>query len=169
MLVQQSEATANRRQFTFMVQSPISNGTVAGLSFAAADIQVSKADGAEGNSAGTVTELAGGLYRYEATAGEVDTVGALSLRIAHTSARPDVVMAQVVPWDVYAANLPADVLAINSDTSAAVQLAAHAVLAVPVTFSATSATTTTGTFVNVDGSAASAVDDYYMRRVSTLR
>jgi hypothetical protein len=52
-----------------------------GLTFAAADIQISRNGTAVANSAGTVTELGNGLYYYEATAGEVGTQGFLSLAV----------------------------------------------------------------------------------------
>ena len=65
------------------------------LEFAAADIQVSKNGAAEANSAGTVTEVAGGLYYYTATAGEVDTAGFLTLRVVHEGVVQFVALTQV--------------------------------------------------------------------------
>jgi hypothetical protein len=50
-----------------------------GLTFAAADIQVSKNGAADANSAGSVVEIGYGRYYYQATLGEVDTRGTLSL------------------------------------------------------------------------------------------
>jgi hypothetical protein len=50
-----------------------------GLTFAAADIQISKNGAADANSAGTVTEIGYGRYYYVATVAEMDTRGVLSL------------------------------------------------------------------------------------------
>ena len=62
------------------------HGGVAGapalhLTFAAADISISRNGTAPANSAGTVTEIGNGRYYYEATAGEVATQGFLSLAV----------------------------------------------------------------------------------------
>lgn len=60
-------------------------------------------------------------------------------------------------------NMKADSLAISGSTAAADNLEAHALRAVPVTF--TSGTTTTAVLANVDGAAASSTDDVYNGRV----
>lgn len=83
-----SEATAARRRIPLVCVDDADGVTIrTGQTFAAADIQVSKAGAAEANSAGSVTELAGGLYFYLPTTGEVDTRGFLSLRSAKAGIR----------------------------------------------------------------------------------
>lgn len=64
----------------------VANAPATGLTFAAADIQISKNGAANANSAGSVTEVGYGLYYYALTAGELDTRGPLTL----TSARTDI-------------------------------------------------------------------------------
>lgn len=62
----------------------IANSPATSLTFAAADIQVSKNGAAYANSAGTVTEVGYGLYYYTLTQAELDTRGVLSLVTART-------------------------------------------------------------------------------------
>jgi hypothetical protein len=100
-IILQSEAVAARRRIPFFLASSVDGFTpVTGTVFAAADIQISQDGAAEASSAGTVTELGGGLYYYEATAGELATLGFLTARsaFAGTLARA---MVQVVAADVY--------------------------------------------------------------------
>lgn len=76
----QNEPTAARRRIPVRMMDINRNG-VAGIGWAAADIQVSKNGGSEANSAGTVAAAPGnGDYYYEATQSECDTVGYLKLR-----------------------------------------------------------------------------------------
>lgn len=100
-LILQSEPAAARRRIPFYLASSVDGFTpVTGSVFVAADIKVSQDGAAEASSAGTVTELGGGLYYYEATALEVGTLGFLTVRsaLAGTLARA---MIQVVAADVY--------------------------------------------------------------------
>jgi hypothetical protein len=60
------------------------NGPATGLTFAAADIQISKNGATNANSAGTVTEVGNGLYYYAATQSELDTRGPLLLSIVRS-------------------------------------------------------------------------------------
>jgi hypothetical protein len=100
-LIKLNEGTAARRKIPFYLamitdgHSP-STGTV----FGAAEIKVSKNGGAEANFSGTVTELAGGVYVYEAAASEVDTLGFLSIRAETATARGRTFV-QIVAHDVY--------------------------------------------------------------------
>lgn len=48
-------------------------------------LEISKNGGAFGASAGTKAEISDGWYSYEATAGEADTIGPISIRITHAS------------------------------------------------------------------------------------
>jgi hypothetical protein len=83
-----AEPTAARRRIPFFLASTADgHSPVTGTIFAAADLQVSQNGSAEANSAGTVTELGGGVYFYEATIAEVATPGFLTLRALPVGAR----------------------------------------------------------------------------------
>jgi hypothetical protein len=60
------------------------DGPATSLTFAAADIQISKNGAANANSSGTVTEVGNGLYYYNATQAELDTRGPLILSIVRS-------------------------------------------------------------------------------------
>lgn len=75
------ESTAALRRFPFKCVSSADHITpLTGLSFSAGEIKISENGAAEANHAGTVTELAGGGYYYEAAAAEVNTQGFLTFR-----------------------------------------------------------------------------------------
>lgn len=100
MLLQQSAATAAKRTIIFRAVDATDGFTAeTGLSFGAGDIKISKNGAAEANHAGTVTEIAGGQYKYEFSAGEVDTCGALSFRTNKSGVRPTAFVHQVVAFD----------------------------------------------------------------------
>lgn len=100
LLLKKSEATAARRRIPFRMVDG-SGAAVTGLTFAAADIKVSKNGAAEENSAGADTEIAGGLYYYEATQGELDTIGFVTFRATGAGAGVAVAVVQVVEFDPY--------------------------------------------------------------------
>jgi hypothetical protein len=101
-LLQQSEATAaQRRILVYLVDATDGHTPETGITFSVGDIKVSKNGAAEANHAGTVTELAGGIYYYEAAAAELDTVGYLTIRFIKTGVRTFVALCQVVPFDPY--------------------------------------------------------------------
>lgn len=106
-LLQQSESTAAyRRLLIACVDATDGYTPETGLTFAAGEIRVSKNGAAEANQAGTVTEVAGGVYYYEAAAAELDTLGTFAVRVNKTGVRSSVSVAQVIPFDPYsAANL----------------------------------------------------------------
>jgi hypothetical protein len=62
----------------------VQNAPATGLTFAAADIQVSKGGAANANSAGTVTEVAHGEYYYTAAQAEFDTRCTVTLKTVRT-------------------------------------------------------------------------------------
>lgn len=82
-----SEATAARRRIPLTVCSDADGFPIAGQTFAAADVKISKNGGAEANMAGSVVEVTNQGYYYEATAGELDTRGFLRLRCAKANLR----------------------------------------------------------------------------------
>jgi hypothetical protein len=99
-LIKQNEATAVRRTI-FLLAANSADDTPYTSGLSGADLKISKGGAAEGNSAGTATHLGGGLYKYEFTTGEVDTLGALSVRISKTGVWGDVYTAQIVTFDPY--------------------------------------------------------------------
>lgn len=102
LLLKKDETTAARRRVPILlVDSSDGYTPETGVSISAGDVKISKNGAAEGNHAGTLTELAGGLYYYEFTSGEVDTVGFLSLRVNKTGIRQFYGIYQVVKYDPY--------------------------------------------------------------------
>lgn len=92
----QSETTsALRRAPFYAVDSSDGVTPETGLSFSGAEIKISKNGGAEANFAGSVSELAGGLYYYEFTEGELDTAGFVTARVSKTGVAAIVIFAQV--------------------------------------------------------------------------
>lgn len=100
MLIKQSETTAARRTVYFTAVQSTDDAAYTGV-LSGADIRVSKAGGAEANSLGTATHIATGLFKYELTAGECDTVGEVSIRIAKADIYNDVRTVNVVAFDPY--------------------------------------------------------------------
>lgn len=124
-LLQLSEATASYRKVPFPCVDATDGYTAeTGLTFSAGELKVSKNGATEANAAGSVTEVAGGVYMYEFTAAELNTQGTVSLRVSKSGVRGAVVLAQVVPWDPQSAtnmgltNLDATVSSRSSHTVA---------------------------------------------------
>jgi hypothetical protein len=103
MFIKQSESTAARRTFYFTATNTADDSAYTGA-LSGADLKISKAGGAEASSAGTATHIATGLFKYEATAGECDTLGELCLRVAKSGLYNDVRVKTVVPWDPFNAS-----------------------------------------------------------------
>lgn len=102
-LFQQSEATAAQRRWYFACVDATDGFTAeTGLTFSSGELQISKAGGAFANSAGTATELSDGMYMYEATQTELNTVGVVGFKVEKTGVRTALMqVGQVVPWDPY--------------------------------------------------------------------
>jgi hypothetical protein len=104
MILQQSEATAAYRRIPIQCVDATDRVTPeTGLTFAASDIKITKNGAAEANSGGTVTEVAAGIYYYEATAAELNTPGFFNVRVAHTACASSASICQVVAFDPYSA------------------------------------------------------------------
>lgn len=102
MLLKRSEATADRRRIpVVMVSSADGITPTTGLTFSAGDIKVTKNGAAEANHAGTVTELTGGRYYYQATEAELDTLGFLMVAFVKAGSKTFNAAAQVVSFDPY--------------------------------------------------------------------
>lgn len=96
MLLVKSESTAAQRRIPlYLVDATDGYTAETGLTFSAGELKLSKNGASEANHAGSVTELAGGLYYYEATSGELDTVGFLTLRVAKSGVRAFVALCEV--------------------------------------------------------------------------
>lgn len=101
--LQQSESnSAHRRVLLYLVSSADGKTAQTGLSFSGSDIMISQNGAVEVNFAGSVTELSNGLYYYQFTAGELATLGFLSLRVTKTNALQFVKELEVVAWDPFA-------------------------------------------------------------------
>src|SRR5215831_2913863 len=106
MLFKVSEGTAPRRRLlVYLVDDTDGKTAETGVTVSAGDIKISKNGAAEANHAGTWTEIAGGLYYYEYTSGELDTLGFVTFRIVKTGVRTFVGVAQVVSLDPYVINV----------------------------------------------------------------
>lgn len=120
MIFKQSEGTAARRRIPFVCVDATDGITPeVSLTFSAGDLKISKNGGTEANHAGTVAEIAQGLYRYEYTATELDTLGFITLRTNKSGVAIRHFFGQVIANDLNG-NLFADVLAIASSTDRAV-------------------------------------------------
>lgn len=105
-LIELNEATAaGRRIPVALVDDTDGKTPETGVTISAGDMKVSKNGAAEANHGGTLTELAGGDYYYEASSGEVDTLGYLTGRIVKAGIRTFRMAAQVVAVDPRGANL----------------------------------------------------------------
>jgi hypothetical protein len=117
MILQQSEATAARRRIpVYLVDATDGFTEETGLA-GSATVTVSKNGGAFGGSAGSFTEIGNGYYYYEATAGELDTLGMLGIRVTDAASRNFAGLAQVVAYDPYA-DFTTSVSDILTDTAA---------------------------------------------------
>lgn len=103
MLIKQSESTSARRTVYFTAVKT-ADDTAYTSTLSGSDIMISKAGGSEAASAGTATHIATGLFKYVMTAGECDTLGEVSIRLAKSGVYNDVRTVNVVPWDPYSAS-----------------------------------------------------------------
>lgn len=103
-LIQQSEGTAAQRRIFFtMVDSVDLHTRKTGITVAVRITKNGAATAAGGGSAPTQVDSTNfpGLYYYEATSGELDTVGIFAIYCTGTGCEPREVAVQVVPWDPY--------------------------------------------------------------------
>lgn len=75
LIINRNEPSSSLRTIPFYIGSGLT-----ALTFSASHLQVSKNGGTEANSAGTVSELGGGVYKYAAAVAELDTIGNLCIR-----------------------------------------------------------------------------------------
>lgn len=105
-LIKLSESTAARRRIPFFA-TDIADGVTAktGLTFAAAEMQISENGAAYANGGGTVTEVGSGLYYYECATADIDTLGFLTLKLNDSLMTAQTVAVQIVAFDPYAAGV----------------------------------------------------------------
>jgi len=101
-IFQVSEATSAQRRIPFRMVD-VTDGKTAetGLTFSAGDIKISKNGGSPANHSGSVTEVGNGVYYYEFTAAELDTIGFISIYITDAAAVDFVGAAQIISYDPY--------------------------------------------------------------------
>lgn len=98
----QNEATATHRRIPFYMVNDIDGKTPQlGLTFSGSEIVISKNGAAETNFAGSPVEVGGGLYYYQFTQGELDTLGYITVRFVKTSVRVFIGTHQVGAVNVY--------------------------------------------------------------------
>jgi hypothetical protein len=153
-----SESTAARRRVYFVAKDASNpSSPITALTFATTDIKISKNGGATASSAGTVTEVsssdAPGLYYYEATSGEVDTLGVFILNFKHASMVSQIHTVAIVAMDKFDATRLGLTALPNANANATGGLAAQVVRGA-------TAQAGSGTTITLDASA-SATDNFY--------
>lgn len=102
LLIKQNQATAALKRIIFKLVDSVDGFTPKlAITFAAGELKLSKNGAAEVNIGGTVTEVAGGVYYYNPTTAELDTLGYLSLRTNKATVRDSVFIVQIVVVDMY--------------------------------------------------------------------
>ncbi len=89
----QNESTASARRIPIRMRSSSTGVYTASLTLTGAEVQISVNGAAFTNAAGTASEVGGagngsGSYYYEATSGEVATLGYFEMKIAKTGYEP---------------------------------------------------------------------------------
>lgn len=82
---------------TRTVTGGVINSPALGDTLSASDLQISKNGAAFTNTAGTVTEVGGGLYEYNPTVGEIDTEGYVVLSLNKTGLAAALFLYQINP------------------------------------------------------------------------
>jgi hypothetical protein len=113
-IIKQSESTASLRTVYITAINSADDTPYTGA-FTSAELRISKAGGAEANSAGTATHIANGVHAYQLTVAEVNTLGPVLLRIARTGVYGSAFSFQVVVTDPYSATASADALLDRAD------------------------------------------------------
>lgn len=125
-LIKQSESTAARRtRWVYLVDvtdgyTPetaiaIASNNDSDCADATDECCISKNGGTPVYCAGTLTHVGNGAYIYEYTSGEVDTLGAVSIRINDSAARQFVGTDQVVGFDVFSSAPNVNVFSASND------------------------------------------------------
>jgi hypothetical protein len=78
----QSEATAAQATWSFYLSNAADGTPATGKTLATTDFKISKAGGAFGNAAGTITEMSLGWYKIVFSAADLDTLGCLACELS---------------------------------------------------------------------------------------
>lgn len=105
---QVDEATAAQRRFPLYLVDA-TDGITPETGEAAGQPQLSKNGAAFGNTSATLTAIGNGSYYVELTAGELDTLGMLTIRFKSANTAEFSLTGQVVSFDPYDATPPVDV------------------------------------------------------------
>lgn len=110
MLLYQNESVAARRNIPFILVDSTDGYTQrSGIVVVTGNIKISQNGATEANHAGTITEIGGGSYYYQATSGELSTLGYLQARITPSGCRSFNALTQVVAVNPYAVVYYADI------------------------------------------------------------
>lgn len=160
-----SESTAARRRIPFYLVDDTDGKTPeTGVTISAGDLKLSENGAAQANHAGTWTEVAQGLYYYEATSGEVDTVGFLNLILTKSGIRTFSALVQVVSFDPYSTTVT--VGSISAGVITAASIADGALTAAKFAEDGTAQAGGASTITLAAGS--SSTDDIYNGQIITI-
>lgn len=109
---QVSEATAAQRRFPLYLVDA-TDGITPETGEAAGQPQISKNGAAFANTSATLTAIGNGSYYVELTAGELDTLGMVTIRFKSANTAEFSLTGQVVSFDPYDATPPVDVTTWN--------------------------------------------------------
>jgi hypothetical protein len=104
MQIQRSTTNAAQRKIPFFAIDDDGADSFApktGLTFSPTEVKLSKNGAAEVDGTGTITEIGGGAYCYNATQAEVDTLGFLTIRPVKTDVYSMTSIIQIVGFDPY--------------------------------------------------------------------
>ena len=98
--ITKDEATAAERRIPLYLVD-VTDGTTeeTGLTISGSECRISKNGASPANCGGSVVEDENGLYYYQASAGDVDTVGYVTIRIADSAARKFIGVANITGFD----------------------------------------------------------------------
>lgn len=131
LLIAPGEPTAQRRRLpTYLVDATDGVTPETAITFTGSECRVSKAGAAAADCAGTYTHLENGVGYYEATVGEVDTLGALTVILRDSAARPFIAFGQVgLPSSIIQKTTFADDGQLTSESTVTLGLASGAITA----------------------------------------
>lgn len=96
-----SEATAARRRIPiYLVDATDGTTEETGVTISGSECRISKNGAGAADCTGSVVADENGLYYYQAAAGDVDTIGYVTVRIADTAARKYIGVANITGFDL---------------------------------------------------------------------
>lgn len=123
--IAKDEATAAQRRIPiYLVDVTDDETPETGLTISGAECEISKNGGSWGTCAGSIGEVDDGVYYYEATTGEVDTVGYVTLKIAEAAANAFLINAPITQFDFSSTAPNANCASASNDAFEAADFAA---------------------------------------------